>query len=57
MYILYIFLQQINADYPTMVAVPSPENALVQLLMLDVQHAYQALLKILLVLGEDVCVS
>ena len=57
MELLYVFLQQINADYPTMVAVHSPEYALVQLLMLDARHVYQALLKILLILRERVCVS
>jgi hypothetical protein len=40
LHVRIVFLQQINADYPTMVAAPSPENALVQLLMLDVQYAY-----------------
>ena len=55
-FVLY-FLQQISADYPTMLAVRLPENASVQLLMLDVQHAYSALLKSLLILGENVCVS
>ena len=52
MVLFFVFLQQTNADYPFMVAVHSPESALVQLLLLIVQHAYQALLKILLILGE-----
>ena len=55
-FVLY-FLQQISADYPTMVAVRLPQNASVQFLMLDVRHAYSALLKILLILGENICVS